>query len=180
MTRAKGFQIDNANVEGLARLADKYMIGALHGDVRNYLQVFMPKRFEHVTFDLWKFAAKYSFGELEAHCRSNTRVFPILIWILKQPKGLQTLLGYGIPTHVVAQVIADIAGRVSVVDNVVDNVVDSTFESEIWCNHCQEYPSSYRILQGCEGCCNIRCFIGLADGRSETEGIKKLADLKLS
>jgi hypothetical protein len=51
------------------------------------------------TFELWKFAARYSLVELEAHCRSDPTVVTEIKRVLKDPSaGLDSLLGFGIPS----------------------------------------------------------------------------------
>lgn len=93
----------------LARLSDKYMIDSLQKDLRvlfltyvlimsqNYVQVTIARK-DIPTFEIWKFAAEYSFLELKEYCRSDDFVFVILKDILCRPQGLQTLLKYRIPT----------------------------------------------------------------------------------
>lgn len=55
------------------------------------------------TFELWKFAARYSLVELEAHCRSDPTVVTEIKKVLKDPSaGLDSLLGVGIPLTTLA------------------------------------------------------------------------------
>jgi hypothetical protein len=51
------------------------------------------------TFELWKFAARYSLVELEEYYRSSQTVLTEIKKVLMNPSaGLDSLLGFGIPS----------------------------------------------------------------------------------
>lgn len=102
------FKIHIENMEGLARLSDKYMIEHLHHD----LSVFhLNSQAHQQTFttsliitkyppsvDLWEFAARYIFPELEGYCLENKSVYEELLKVLANPEqGIARFSKKGIP-----------------------------------------------------------------------------------
>ena len=70
-------------------------------------------RHDPPTFELWKFAARYSLIELEEYCRSNTVVIQEIKEILCDPArgGLSGLVSDGTPILVLEGVIRTIVQR---------------------------------------------------------------------
>lgn len=61
------------------------------------------------TYDLWQFAARYSFLELEKYCRQSRSVrVEISKTILNPTKGIIYLLNVGLPLSLINELICDI------------------------------------------------------------------------
>jgi hypothetical protein len=77
--------------------------------IQNYVQIAVSRK-DKPTFEMWTFAAEYSFFELEEYCRSDGFVFVILRDILRRPGGLEVFLQHRIPAAVMSRVITNIVG----------------------------------------------------------------------
>jgi len=153
MTRDKGFQIKDENMKDLAHLSDKYMIDSLQQDLRNYVQVAISRK-DKMTFEDWKFAARYGFFELEEYCRSSSRlVFVVVKDILRRPQGLEAFYNLGITTAVMSKVVT---GMVIQMDQLASAGGFSRPDST--CLGCGRFQSSPEAV--CEEC-RTRCFQSL-------------------
>ena len=79
---------------------------------QNYSQVSISRK-DNPTLETWKFAARYSFLELEAYCRSSS---PFIAAQLKailgdSTRGLVALSRHGISLDVLNQVTIDLVTR---------------------------------------------------------------------
>jgi len=109
LTRDPGFEITAANMTDLAQLSDKYIIEALRKDIRNYTRIWISSRIPP-TFELWEFAVRHSFEEMERYCRTvlSEQIDSI---ITDRSKGVQYLLERGLPVSFVSQLVCDIVTR---------------------------------------------------------------------
>jgi hypothetical protein len=97
-------------MKDLARLSDKYKIESLQKDVRvlpsctllisqNFTQNLIVRRISP-SFDLWKFAARYSLFELEGYCLRDSGVFAVIKSFVRFPAergGFMAFVHYHIP-----------------------------------------------------------------------------------
>lgn len=99
-------------MKDLARLSEKYKIESLQKDVRvllpssctllisqNFTQNLIVRRISP-SFDLWKFAARYSLVELEEYCLRDVMVFAVIKSFVRFPSergGFMAFVHYHIP-----------------------------------------------------------------------------------
>ena len=61
------------------------------------------------SFELWIFAARYSFIELEKYCRCHEQVFPTIVKTLRSPsEGIGTLINFHISISIISEIVCDI------------------------------------------------------------------------
>ena len=107
------------------------------------------------SFETWRFAAEYSFLELEAYCRSDDFVYVILRDILLRPHGLELFLNNRIPAAIMSRVVADVIARPPVSGSKDSECIacrryyDRKYLSEKVCSKCREY--CFACLQGLNG-----------------------------
>ena len=117
------FEINDDNVRDLAYLADKYIINSLrklksssvrsifvvkYSDTIRVIRCKYISRAETPTLELWYFAAKYSFVELEQYCRSNSSVNnEIKVILANSTEGVKFLLNdQGIPLAIINEIVS--------------------------------------------------------------------------
>jgi len=116
------FEITANNMKDLAQLSDKYIIEVLRNDIRvsipssgnsytqNYTRLWVLSH-EQATMDLWEFAARYSFEEMETYCRKALSD-AIDSMLGDQSKGIQYLvIDRGLSLSFVSQLVLDLAKR---------------------------------------------------------------------
>src|SRR5579859_380308 len=94
------------------------------------------------TYDLWHFAARYSFHELEAYCREISAVKLQIAQIIADPdKGFMHFVNAGIPITLVSKMVSDV---------LQPHAVSKTPD---YCQHCQS-PIIMGIKYTCRKCIN--------------------------
>jgi hypothetical protein len=106
------------------------------------------------SFEAWRFAAEYSFLELEAYCPSDNFVYVILRDILLRPYGLELFLNNRIPAAIMSRVVADVIARPPVSGSkdsecIAYRYYDGKYLSKKVCSKCREY--CFACLQGLNG-----------------------------
>jgi len=108
LRRDATFEINDANMKDLAHLSDKYIIDSLQKDLRNYTYKWILRK-DPPTYDLWHFAARYSFLELEEYCRESTPLSLEIAQVIADPtKGFVHLLNAGLPMPLVNKLVCDL------------------------------------------------------------------------
>jgi hypothetical protein len=105
-------------------------------------------RKDRPTFDLWLFAARHSFSELEEYCRTDEKVCTQLTTILgDRKKGVPHLLNAGLSVPIVNQAVCDVIDRISL-------------ERDQARTHLETNPDLIHKGITCDGCDFIN-FVGL-------------------
>lgn len=106
----------------LAHLSDKYIIESLRKDIRVQefwltfsLQIYLKSGIfvkESPTLELWEFAARHSFDEMEQYCRRDPNVALQIDSIISDPKkGLEYLLSRHLAVPFVSRLVSSILTR---------------------------------------------------------------------
>jgi hypothetical protein len=108
------------NMRDLAILSDKYIIEFLrrdievwgfrvqdHTDKQNYTLNCILEA-DPPTLELWEFAARYSFNQLEQYCRKNKQVSTEILTIIKnRTQGIEYLINRQLPLSFVSQLVCE-------------------------------------------------------------------------
>jgi hypothetical protein len=118
------FEITRENMRDLASLSDKYVIEFLRRDIEVWgfrLQNRSDKQnytlncildADPPTPQLWEFAARYSFGQLELYCRKNKQVSSQMLTIIQnRTQGIEYLTNRQLPLSLVSQLVCDYVRR---------------------------------------------------------------------
>jgi len=69
-------------------------------------------RKHEATFELWRFAARYSLIELERYYRKDSKVFATIKKVLRLPsEGIESFLKQGMPIAILNEVIRDVVSN---------------------------------------------------------------------
>jgi hypothetical protein len=119
-----------------------------------------------MTFEDWKFAARYGFFELEEYCRTSMDsriVFVVLKDILRRPQGVEDFYNFGVTPRVMSRVAAGMVVQMDQLRAGGGELLSDTHT----CLGCLRSPSvsvhynRSSFTEGVCGECRRRCFESL-------------------
>ena len=120
-----------------------------------------------MSFEDWKFAARYCFFELEEYCRTsmaNRLVFVVLKDILHRPQGVDAFYNFGVTPRTMNRVVAGMVLQLDQLRSKLPGAEGSDLLSNSrTCLGCCKYENGREFPEGvCIGCRN-RCFRSLQE-----------------
>jgi hypothetical protein len=120
-----------------------------------------------MTFEDWKFAARYGFFELEEYCRTSAAsrlVFVVLKDILRRPEGVDAFYNFGVTPRTMSRVVAGMVLQLDQLRSKSPDAIGSELLSDTrTCVGCLVYGTGLIRREGVCNECRDRCFESLRE-----------------